>query len=205
MSFESPRRKAFLGVALGVASLASSVIGGISARKQAREAAEMEKRRMELEDLQTANANASRYGQAMANVMNNQQYVDEMKQRVVFRNGGRRKFTLGSNVPPPAQPATPATTASSALGSAGTFVDLGFNVLNLLSPIKRPQPRMAVQQQEYSFQPKESITKGVDDLHNPTTIPQGSVTDELPATPTHLGRGTIKLLKRFGGRKHFCG
>lgn len=185
MNLESPRRKAFLGIALGAASLASSLIGGISARNRAK----AERRQQELEQFKNANINAENYGRSMANVMDNQGYVDEMKERIVYRNGGRRQYTLGSNVQPANIQQPKGIGAGSVLSGAASLVDLGFGVANLLSPVGA-KPELGVDVRDYHFQPKGAITKGVD--------------DETINSFKHHPSQQLRMLHTLGGRRGYC-
>ena len=108
--YQDKRKKAFLGAAIGtVANVIGSVI---SAKKQKKAEEEVFKLQQEAQFKSDNIAQAN----ALSQMANNTNYIDEYKKRISFKCGGRRKALLGAEFK------TEAVDALPGLGSLATSI-----------------------------------------------------------------------------------
>ena len=89
--YQEPRKKAFLGAAIGtVANVVGSVISNHKKKKAEEEAFAKQQQQQNIAD------NLSQ-SNALVQIANNQSYIDDYKKRITFKCGGKHKALLGAN------------------------------------------------------------------------------------------------------------
>lgn len=82
------RHKAFIGAAVGAtAQLVGGIVGGIKQKKAAKEQAKEDAKQQAIQDT----VNAQQQASAMSSSYNDQDYVDDVKNKISLKNGGTVK------------------------------------------------------------------------------------------------------------------
>lgn len=89
--YKNKRQKAFLGAAIGAVA---SVVGSVISAKKQKKAEEAAFKQQQIQ--QNVSDNFSQ-ANAMAQIANNINYIDDYKKRISFKCGGRRKAELGTS------------------------------------------------------------------------------------------------------------
>lgn len=127
--YKNKRQKAFLGAAIGAVA---SVVGSVISAKKQKKAEEAAFKQQQIQ--QNISDNFSQ-ANAMAQMANNTNYIDDYKKRISFKCGGRRKAELGTNTSSNDTKNNSSNTSSSSSSnnSSSTSGGLNLNLKNIFS------------------------------------------------------------------------
>lgn len=163
--YKNKRQKAFLGAAIGAVA---SVVGGVISAKKQKKAEEAAFKQQQIQ--QNISDNFSQ-ANAMAQMANNTNYIDDYKKRISFKCGGRRKAELGTSTTSETNSST-TTSSDNTKNNSGNSGGLNLNLKNIFSS-------------ENIGTFKENAVDAIPGLGNLTT----SILTK-PSTPKMIQRGT---------------
>lgn len=124
--YKNKRQKAFLGAAIGAVA---SVVGSVISAKKQKKAEEAAFKQQQIQ--QNISDNFSQ-ANAMAQMANNTNYIDDYKKRISFKCGGRRKAELGTSTTSETNSST-TTSSDNTKNNSGNSGGLNLNLRNIFS------------------------------------------------------------------------
>ena len=124
--YKNKRQKAFLGAAIGAVA---SVVGSVISAKKQKKAEEAAFKQQQIQ--QNISDNFSQ-ANAMAQIANNTNYIDDYKKRISFKCGGRRKAELGTSTTSETNSST-TTSSDNTKNNSSNSGGLNLNLKNIFS------------------------------------------------------------------------
>ena len=124
--YKNKRQKAFLGAAIGAVA---SVVGSVISAKKQKKAEEAAFKQQQMQ--QNISDNFSQ-ANAMAQMANNTNYIDDYKKRISFKCGGRRKAELGISTTSETNSST-TTSSDNTKNNSSNSGGLNLNLKNIFS------------------------------------------------------------------------
>lgn len=124
--YKNKRQKAFLGAAIGAVA---SVVGGVISAKKQKKAEEVAFKQQQMQ--QNISDNFSQ-ANAIAQMANNTNYIDNYKKRISFKCGGRRKAELGTSTTSETNSST-TTSSDNTKNNSSNSGGLNLNLKNIFS------------------------------------------------------------------------